>query len=389
MAIYLDNNATTALTIQVLRKQSRALLEIYGNPSDPYRIGVIAKREMEKARLKLADLIGANMSSNNRDRIVFTSCATEANNAVFNSATKLNPRKKHIIVSSVEHLSVLEVARDLEKSGYRLSFVPVNHDGKLDLDYLSESINNETLLVSIMMANNETGVIFPIHEIVKIIRNFSPDILIHTDAVQAIGKLPINVSQIGIDFLSLSGHKFHAPKGVGALFIKAGVPFKPFFLGGHQEGLERAGTENTASIIAMGEAAVIAKESAKNQEPLRLMRDAMEQALLELPIRKLLIGAKSDRLSNTTNISFPIIDGYELMLKLAEKEIYVSTGSACNSESEEPSHVIKAMGIPTEFQKSIRVSLSNTTTQEEIDTFLTVIRTILLERKGFNHGCTD
>ena len=389
MAIYLDNNATTALTTQVLRKQTKALFEIYGNPSDPYRIGVIAKREMEKARLKLADLIGANMSSNIRDRIVFTSCATEANNAVFNSATKLNPRKKHIIVSSVEHLSVLEVARDLEKSGYKVSFVPVNQDGKLDLDYLSESINNETLLVSIMMANNETGVIFPIDEIVKIVRNFSPDILIHTDAVQAIGKLPINVSQIGIDFLSLSGHKFHAPKGVGALYIKTGVPFKPFFLGGHQEGLERAGTENTASIIAMGEAAVVAKASAINQEPIRLMRDAMEQALLELPMRKHLMGAKSNRLSNTTNISFPIIDGYELMLKLAEKEIYVSTGSACNSESEEPSHVIKAMGIPTEFQKSIRVSLSNTTTQEEIDTFLTVIRTILLERKGFNHDCTD
>ncbi len=380
MAIYLDNNATTALTTQVLRKQTKALFEIYGNPSDPYKLGVIAKREMENARLKLADLIGANITLGDRDRIVFTSCATEANNAVFNSATKLNPRKKHIIVSSVEHLSVLEVARDLEKSGYRVSFVPVNQDGKLDLDYLSESINHETLLVSIMMANNETGVIFPIHEIVKIVRNFSPDILIHTDAVQAIGKLPINVSQIGNDFLSLSGHKFHAPKGIGALFIKAGVPFKPFFLGGHQEGLERAGTENTASIIAMGEAAIVAKASAINQEPVRLMRDDMEQALLELPIRKLIIGAKSDRLSNTTNISFPIIDGYELMLRLAKKEIYVSTGSACNSESEEPSHVIKAMGIPTEFHKSIRVSLSNTTTQEEIDSFLTVIRTILLEK---------
>ena len=381
MAIYLDNNATTALAIPVLRKQARALFSIYGNPSDPYNLGVTAKREIETARQKVAELISADISPTVRDKIIFTGCATEANNAVFNSAVKLNPEKKHIVISAVEHLSVLGVARDLEKSGYRVTYVPVNPEGELDLEYLKESLNEETLLVSIMTVNNETGVIFPVNEITRIVRSYNPDILIHTDAVQAIGKMFIDVKQSGVDYLSLSGHKFHAPKGVGALYIRAGVPFKPFLLGGHQEKQQRAGTENTASIIAMGEAATYAKKSATNQSSVSQMRDALEQELLALPIRSLIIGAKANRISNTSNIAFTNEDGYELMLKLSEKDICISTGSACNSESEEPSHVIKAMGIPNEFQKSIRVSLSNETTQDEINTFLAAIQTILTKKR--------
>ena len=378
MAIYLDNNATTALILPVLQKQVLALKYTYGNPSNPYELGVVAKREMDDARQKIAELIGADLS---QDKLLFTGCATEANNTVFHSSVKLYPKKKHIIVSAVEHLSVLEMAKSLETSGYDVTYVPVNQNGEIDLQHLKKSLKRNTLLVSIMTVNNETGIIYPIDEIVRIVRSCSDDILIHTDAVQAIGKFPVNVKQSGVDFLSLSGHKFHAPKGVGALYVRGGVEFRPFLLGGHQEKQQRAGTENTASIIAMGEAAVHAKKSAQDQTSVRLMRDELEKAILGLPVSALIIGANTNRLSNTSNIAFANENGFVLMLKLSAQGICISTGSACNSESEEPSHVIKAMAIPTKYQKSIRVSLSNETTQDEIHKFLAAIQKTLKLRK--------
>ena len=377
MEIYLDNNATTALSLPVLQKQILALKYTYGNPSDPYGLGVVAKREVEEARDRIADLIGAN---SNCDKLIFTGCASEANNAVFNSAIKKYPNKKHIVVSSVEHLSVLEVARNLEASGYEVTYVPVNQNGELDLSYFKNMLREDTLLVSIMTANNETGVIYPIDEIVQIVHSVSPDILTHTDAVQAIGKIPTDVKRSGVDFLSLSGHKFHAPKGVGALYIRAGVDFIPFIVGGHQESRQRAGTENTSSIIAMGEAAVYARESATNQEKIQQLRRDMESALSTLPVDSFIVGANSPRLSNTTSIAFANRSGYELMLKLAAMGICVSTGSACNSENESPSHVIKAMALPEKFQRPIRISLSNDTTQDEIDRFVGVLKSLLIKK---------
>lgn len=378
MAIYLDNNATTALSLRVLQKQVIALKNIYGNPSDPYELGVIAKREMEEARGRIADLIGASLGCG---KLIFTGSASEANNAVFNSAIRRCPNKKHIVVSAVEHLSVLAAAKNLEAAGYEITYIPVDQNGELDLNYFRNILRKDTLLVSIMTANNETGIIYPIDEIVQIVRSVSPDILTHTDAVQAIGKIPTNVKNSGVDFLSLSGHKFHAPKGIGALYIRAGVDFIPFIVGGHQEQGQRAGTENTSSIIAMGEAAIEAKESATNQEKVQQLRHDMEAALMALPVESFIIGAHLPRLSNTTSIAFADKSGYELMLKLAASGIYVSTGSACNSESESPSHVVKAMSLPERFQSPIRISLSNETTQNEIEKFVEVLQS-LLTKKG-------
>lgn len=377
MSIYFDNNATTPISDPVLKKQVFALKNTYGNPSDLYELGVLAKREMEEARERICRLIGSNSKL---DKLIFTGSATEANNAVFNSVVKLYPKKKHIVVSAVEHLSVLQVARNFEVLGYKITYIPVNQNGEINLDYLRKSLQKDTLLVSIMTANNETGVVYPIKEIVDIVHSVSSDILIHTDAVQAIGKIPIDVKKSGVDFLSLSGHKFHAPKGVGALYIKGGVEYKPFLIGGHQERKLRAGTENTASIIAMGEAAIYAKDSAMDQSLIQQLRDNLESSIKAMPFDTFIIGEKALRVSNTSNIAFANEYGSTLMLKLAAKGICVSTGSACNSNSEEPSHVIKAMSIPSKYQRSIRISLSNETTQEEIDQFLNVIQTILIKK---------
>ena len=377
MSIYFDNNSTTAIILPVLQKHVLALKDIYGNPSASYNPGVIAKREVDEARQRIADLICADLAF---DKIIFTSCATEANNAVFNSATKLYPNKKHIIVSAVEHPSVLEVTKNLKTMGYNITYVPVDINGEIDLKYLQKKIKKDTLIVSVMTANNETGVIYPITKIVKIVRECSPDILIHTDAVQAIGKIPINVIESGVDFLSISGHKFHAPKGVGALYIKRDIKFIPFLFGGHQEENKRAGTENTASIIAMGEAALYAKQYASDQSVVEKMRNKLEEEITALPWRTLIIGKEANRLANTSNIAFENESGYTLMLKLAEKDIFVSTGSACNSISEQPSHVIKAMGISNEYQRPIRISLSNNTKMEEIDKFIIAIKKILKGR---------
>lgn len=378
MGIYLDNNATTAISLPVLQKQVFALKKLYGNPSAPYELGVVAKRELEEARGQIFNLLGTCSDAGN---IIFTGCATEANNAVFNSAIKRHPAKRHIIVSSVEHPSVIELVKNLEATGYEITYVPVNQSGELDLDFLRQKLRKDTLLVSIMTANNETGVIYPINEIVDMVHSVSPEILTHTDAVQAVGKIPIDVKESGVDFLSLSGHKFHAPKGVGALYIRAGIDFVPFLIGGHQEYQQRAGTENTSSIIAMGEAAVWAKKSALDQSTVQRLRDNMEASISRLQVDAFVIAANSLRLSNTSSIAFANKSGYELMLKLATVDIYVSTGSACNSKSEGPSHVIKAMSLPEKYQRPIRVSLSNDTTQSEIDKFVNAIK-LLLEKKG-------
>lgn len=378
MKIYLDNNATTPLIQSVLKMQVLALKYEYGNPSELYSLGEAAKQRLDEARTNIAKLIGAELDSN---QVIFTGCATEANNAVFNSAIKLYPNKKHIVVSSVEHLSVLEVAKSLETMGYDVTYVPVNLDGELDLEYLQRSLKKDTLMVSIMTANNETGIIYPIEEIVQIVHSYSPDILIHTDAVQAIGKIHVDVNKSGVDFLTLSGHKFHAPKGVGALYIRGRVNFVPFFIGGHQEYGLRAGTENTASIIAMGEAALHAVRMVERQNAVRTIRDTLEKELMALPIESHIIGSHTNRLPNTTNIAFSNIDNVWLMLNLSRQGVYVSTGSACNSNEVEPSHVISAMGVPKRFQKSIRISLSTYTTQEEIDEFIKIIKKILIKER--------
>lgn len=377
MDIYLDNNATTPIIQPVLKKQVLALKFSYGNPSSLYRPGILVKRELDDARKNIANLINADLDNS---RILFTSCATEANNSVFNSVIKQNPGKKHIIISSVEHSSVFSVAERLQSLGYRITYIPVNTNGEIDMEFLKKKISEDTLLVSIMTANNETGVIYPIKEIVALTHSISPNIFTHTDAVQAVGKIPVDVQESGVDFLSLSGHKFHAPKGVGALYIKGGVNFSPFLLGGHQEGNLRAGTENVASIIAMGEASVLAKDALGKSDFVRDMRDKLENELSSLPIKSYILGKQANRLPNTSNIAFSNIDGMQLMLQLSQNGIYVSTGSACNSTVLKPSRIITAMKTPIEYQKSIRISLSSYTKQEDINKFLEIITKILLKK---------
>ena len=361
--IYLDNNATTKVDPEVVDAMLPFLSENYGNPSSMHSFGGNVAAYIKEARENVANLIGATA-----DEIVFNSCGTESDSTAIRAAIESNPDKKHIITSRVEHPAIKNLYETLSKKGYRVTFVPVDNQGNLDLDYFYKNLSEDTAVVSLMWANNETGVIFPIEEISQEVKNRG--IVFHTDAVQAVGKLPIDINKTGVDLLSMSGHKLHAPKGIGALYIRKGTKFSPFMIGGHQEKGRRGGTENVASIIALGKAAELAKKHLDKGEYDRIgqLRDRLETALLAKIPHSMVNGDRHHRLLNTTSIAFEYVEGEAILLMMNEYGICASSGSACTSGSLEPSHVLRAMGVPfTAAHGSIRFSLSRYNTKEEID----------------------
>lgn len=371
--IYLDNNATTMVAPEVREAILPYLTDLYGNPSSIHTFGGQIHKTLEHAREQVAALLHCTA-----EEIIFTSCATEANNTVFHLATDLFPEKKHIITTAVEHPAVLSTCVDhYQDEGYRVTVLEVNASGQINLEELEEAICEDTLIVSMMWANNETGVIFPIKEAVEIAHKHG--VLFHTDAVQAVGKIDIDMDEIPVDYLSLSGHKLHAPKGIGALFVRKSAPYKPFLFGGHQEKGKRGGTENVAGIIALGEACELASKALSNdgtQE--RKLRDYLESEILKAIPKTSVHGVNSLRLPNTANIGFKYIEGESILLMLNAHHIAASAGSACTSETLEPSHVLSAMKIPyEELHGSIRFSLSRYTTKEEIDKVLQIMPEIV------------
>ena len=360
--IYVDNNATTRVDPEVLDVMLPYLTEFYGNPSSMHSFGGNVAHKIKEARATVASLINASP-----DEIVFTSCGTESDSTAIHAAISSVPDKKHIITSRVEHPAVKNLFEHLSKKGFRVTFVPVDRKGNLDLDYLYNSLTDDTAIVSIMWANNETGMIFPVQEISQVIKN--KGIVFHTDAVQAVGKLPIDVSKSEIDMLSISGHKIHAPKGIGALYVRKGTRFSPFLIGGHQESGRRGGTENVAYIIGIGKASELAAthmdEMATRVEKLR---DKLENGLLKRIPNTMINGDTQHRLPNTTSLSFEYVEGESILLMMDKLGICASSGSACTSGSLEPSHVLRAMGVPfTAAHGSIRFSLDIYSTEEEID----------------------
>jgi cysteine desulfurase len=364
--IYVDNNATTMVAPEVLDDMMPYFSTNYGNPSSMHSFGGNVAGAIETAREYVANLIGAAP-----EEIVFTSCGTESDGTAIRAAIESYPDKKHLVTSRVEHPAIKNLYESLSKKGYRATFVPVDHSGRLDIDYLYDSLNDDTAIVSLMWGNNETGVIFPVEEISHEVK--SRGILFHTDAVQAVGKIPIDVNQTGMDMLSLSGHKFHSPKGIGALYIRKGTKFSPFMIGGHQEKGRRGGTENTASIIGLGKAAQLAVTHLKENgyDRISRLRDKLERALLERVPNAIINGDPANRLPNTTSVAFEYVEGEAILLMMNEHGICASSGSACTSGSLEPSHVLRAMGVPfTAAHGSIRFSLSRYNTEDEMDVIL-------------------
>jgi cysteine desulfurase len=361
--IYLDNNATTKVAPEVIDAMLPFLSENYGNPSSMHSFGGDVATNIKQARENVAALIGATA-----DEIVFTSCGTESDGTAIRAAIESNPDKKHIVTTRVEHPAIKSLYETLSKKGYRVTFVPVDGQGRLDLDYLYDNLSEDTAIVSVMWANNETGVIFPLEEISLEVK--SRGIVFHTDAVQAVSKFAIDINKTGVDMLSMSGHKFHAPKGIGALYIRKGTKFSPFMIGGHQENGRRGGTENVAAIVAIGKAAELAKTHL-DQDGYRQvgqLRDRLESSLLSKVTHSMVNGEREHRLLNTTSIAFEYVEGEAILLMLNEHGVCASSGSACTSGSLEPSHVLRAMGVPfTAAHGSIRFSLSRYTVPEEID----------------------
>ncbi|MDJ0898938.1 MAG: cysteine desulfurase NifS [Xenococcus sp. MO_188.B8] len=384
--IYLDNNATTKIDDDVLAAMLPYLSIYYGNPSSMHTFGGQVGRAVRQARSQVASLLGAEDSE-----IIFTSCGTEGDNAAILAALKAQPNKKHIITTEVEHPAILNLCRKLEKDGYTVTYLSVNDQGQLDLDELEASLTGNTAVVSVMYANNETGVIFPIEQIGQIVKEYSA--LFHVDAVQAVGKIPLNMKTSTIDMLTLSGHKIHAPKGIGALYVRKGVRFRPLLVGGHQERGRRGGTENVAGIVALGEAAKLAQQHLAGVVWEKRLRDKLEQGILNSIPNTVINGDPVNRLPNTTNIGFKYIEGEAILLSLDQFGICASSGSACTSGSLEPSHVLRALGLPySVLHGSIRFSLSRYTTEAEIDRVLEVLPGIierLRELSPFNSDDAD
>ena len=379
--IYLDNNATTKVAPEVMEAMLPYLSEYYGNPSSMHSFGGDVAQNIKEARENVANLIGAASP----DEIIFTSCGTESDGTAIRAAIESYPAKKHIITSRVEHPAIKNLCETLSKKGCRVTFVPVDHEGRLDVDYLYDHLSDDTAIVSLMWANNETGVIFPVEEISREVKDRG--IVFHTDAVQAAGKFPIDIKSTGVDMLSLSGHKFHAPKGIGVLYIRKGTKFSPYMIGGHQEHGRRGGTENVASIIALGKAAEMAKKHLDNNgyEPIGKLRDKLEATLLEKIPHSIVNGEREHRLLNTTSIAFEYVEGEAILLMMNEFGICASSGSACTSGSLEPSHVLRAMGVPyTAAHGSIRFSLSRYTKEEEIDVVIEKLPPIIERLRGMS-----
>ena len=359
---YFDNNATSRVAPEVAKEMEPFFNELYGNPSSMHFFGGGNQKYLDLARARVAALLGADPSE-----IIFTSCGTESDSTALWSALRAWPEKKHIITTKVEHPAVLNVAKYLETQGYRVTYLPVDETGQLNLEDLKVALTPETALVSIMWANNETGVIFPVEEAARI--THAKGALFHTDAVQAVGKLPINLKETKIDMLSLSGHKLHAPKGIGVLYVRKGARFAPFMMGGHQEHGRRAGTENVPYIAGLGKAAELAAANLEKENTyVKGLRDRLESGLTAAIKNTRVNGGGATRLPNTTNISFEYIEGESILLMISELGICASSGSACTSGSLEPSHVLMSMAVPQTYAHgSIRFSLSVYNTQEEVD----------------------
>jgi cysteine desulfurase len=366
--IYFDNNATTKVADEVLAEMLPYFGEYYGNPSSMHSFGDVVNKKIAEARERVADILGADDTI----EIVFTSCGTESDNAAIRATLESYPDKRHIVTTRVEHPAVHTLCKHLAGRGYEVTELSVDKDGLLNLDELRAAIRSDTAIVSIMHANNESGVIFPIEQIGEIVKERG--VVFHVDAVQAVGKLPLNMRTSTIDLLALSGHKLHAPKGVGALYIRKGTKFRPFIVGGHQERGRRGGTENSASIIGLGKACELAKAHlAEENGRVRHMRDKLEKELLARIPHCRLNGHPEQRLPNTTSLSFEFVEGEAILLLLNREGICASSGSACTSGSLEPSHVLRAMGVPYTFAHgSVRFSLSRYNTEKEIDRVIEV-----------------
>ncbi len=367
--IYVDNNATTAVAPEVFEEMKPYFTELYGNPSSMYRFGGELGKDIEIARNKVADLIGSTYrdKDNKSSEILFTSCGTESDNAAILSALQLNPEKRKIVISEVEHPAILSLCKDIQRKGYIIELIPVDKKGKINLADVEKAVDANTAIVSVMWANNEIGNIYPVNEIAKIAHKNGA--LFHTDAVQAVGKVPINMDENEIDLLSLSGHKLHAPKGIGALYIRRGTRFRPFIIGGHQESSRRAGTENIAGIVALGKACELAKENIENENiVVKKLRNSLETKIAEQISDIRINGDFENRLPNTASISFEYIEGEAILMLLDQFNICASSGSACTTGSLEPSHVLRAMGLPyTAAHGTIRFSFSRYNTQADVD----------------------
>ena len=391
--LYFDNNATTQVAQEVIDSMLPYFRDYYGNPSSMHSFGGQIYRRIEEAREQVALLIGADPNE-----IIFTSCGTESNNTAIMSAIETNPAKKHIITTKVEHPAVLNFCKHLSRKGYRVTYLPVDGKGRLEIEAFLRAIDDDLAVVSIMYANNETGVIFPIEKIGQMLKERK--VVFHTDAVQIIGKLPVNVKDLPVDMLTLSGHKIHAPKGIGALYVRKGTRFYPYIIGGHQEKGRRAGTENVAFIIGLGKACEIAaKCMQKEVDFVKQLRDKLENGLLNNCPDVSINGDRENRLPNTSNISFEFVEGEAILLRLDEYGICASSGSACTSGSLEPSHVLRAMGVRnTAIHGSVRFSLSRYNEEKEVDKIIEVMPGIIKDlrlispfgrEKLFGKGCTS
>ncbi|MDO4587582.1 MAG: aminotransferase class V-fold PLP-dependent enzyme [Planctomycetia bacterium] len=376
--IYLDNNATTSIAPEVFEAMKPYFTEKYWNPSSMYEPAVDLSKEIQAAR----KIIGQHLGASSRQEIIFTSCATESNNAAIFGAVRANPERRHLITTKVEHPAVLEVCKELQRQGYEITWLDVDQNGNLDLAQFVHSIQpGKTLLVSIMHANNETGVIFPVERLSRILKETDPQIIFHVDATQSFTKIPIDLKGNfkNIDLLSFSGHKIHAPKGIGVLYIRQGTPIRTFLIGGHQENSRRGGTENVPYIIGLAKAVELAaqthEEDVLRMEKLRNhLQEELEKRIPYIEIN----GKKALRMPNTLNVAFHGIEGEAILFATNEKQICISSGSACTSGSLDPSHVLTAMKVPsTALQGNIRFSLSRYTTPEEIDRTIDVFPDII------------
>ena len=362
--VYLDNNATTMVDPEVVKAMLPYFTEYYGNASSMHDLATEPARAVAEARHKIAEYVGAEYDS----EIIFTSCATESDSTAIYSAIECNPEKREIITTPVEHPAILRVLDHLEEDrGYKITKLHVDSKGRLDLDEYKKALNSNVALVTCMWANNETGVLFPIEKVAEICRAHGA--ILHTDAVQVAGKIPVDVKKVPVDMLSMSGHKFHAPKGVGIFYVRKGTKLKPFMLGGHQERTRRAGTENVPYIVGLAKACELARLGMADETvKLTALRDKLEAGILASCPNVRVNGDRTHRLPNTLNVSFEYIEGEAIAYHLSDLGICISTGSACASGSLDPSHVIRAMGVPfTAVHGSVRFSLSRYNTMDEVD----------------------
>jgi len=375
--IYADNNATTMTAPEVKEAIAPYLGEHYFNPSSMYEAAQEPADALERSRAVVARVLGGV----DPDEVLFTSCATESNNAAIFGIVRGNRERRHIITTAVEHPAVLEVCKDLEQDGYDVTYLPVKRNGELEIEEFVRALSPDTLLVSIMHANNETGVMFPVEELARITKETEPSIVFHTDATQTMGKLPIDLTGEfrNVDLLSFSGHKLHAPKGVGVLYVRKGTPLRPFMIGGHQEGGKRGGTENVPYIVGLARALeIVTGNAAEEEERIARLRDHLESEIEKRIPYVEVNGRGAPRLPNTLNIACHFVEGEAILYRLSEHGICASSGSACTSGSLDPSHVLMAMDVPfTAVHGSVRFSFSRYTTESEVERIIEVFPEVI------------